>query len=39
MRRPNYPDLTIAKFKQATVFSPTVLDRIADHLRKLGLPE
>ena len=35
----SYPDLTIAKFKQAMVFSPTVLDRIADHLRKLGLPE
>jgi len=35
----SYPDLTISKFKQAMVFSPTVLDRMADNLRKLGLPE
>src|SRR4051794_14913267 len=35
----NYPDLTIAKFKQAMVFSPAVLDRMADNLRRLGLPE
>ena len=34
-----YPDLTISKFKQAMVFSPAVLDRMAEHLRKLGLPE
>jgi adenylate cyclase len=35
----NYPDLTVAKFKQAMVFSPAALDRMADNLRKLGLPE
>jgi adenylate cyclase len=34
-----YPDLTIAKYKQAMVFSPAVLDRMAEQLRKLGLPE
>jgi adenylate cyclase len=34
-----YPDLTIAKFKRAMVFSDTVLDRMAENLRKLGLPE
>jgi adenylate cyclase len=34
-----YPDLTIAKYKQAMVFSPAVLDRMAENLRKLGLPE
>lgn len=35
----NYPDLTIAKFRQAMVFSPSALDRMAENLRKLGLPE
>jgi adenylate cyclase len=35
----NYPDLTISKYKQAMVFSSAVLDRMADNLRKLGLPE
>jgi adenylate cyclase len=34
-----YPDLTIAKFKQAMVFYPAILDRMAENLRKLGLPE
>jgi adenylate cyclase len=34
-----YPDLTISKFKQAMVFSPAVLDRMAENLRKLGLPD
>jgi adenylate cyclase len=34
-----YPDLTISKFKQAMVFSPTVLNRMAENLRKLGLPD
>ncbi len=34
-----YPDLTIAKFKQAMVFSPPVRERMADNLRQLGLPE
>ena len=34
-----YPDLTVSKFKQAMVFSPTVLNRMADNLRKLGLPD
>lgn len=35
----SYPELTIAKFKQAMVFSPAALDRMAGNLRKLGLPE
>jgi adenylate cyclase len=35
----NYPELTVTKFKQAMVFSPAVLDRMADNLRRLGLPE
>jgi adenylate cyclase len=34
-----YPDLTVSKFKQAMVFSPTVLNRMAGNLRKLGLPD
>jgi len=35
----NYPELTVTKFKQAMVFSPAVLDRMADNLLRLGLPE
>ena len=35
----NYPDLTTSKFKQAMVFSGTTLDRMAENLRKLGLPD
>ncbi|HEX7566256.1 MAG TPA: adenylate/guanylate cyclase domain-containing protein [Bradyrhizobium sp.] len=35
----SYPDLTISKFKQAMVFAPAVLDRMAENLRKLGLPD
>jgi tetratricopeptide (TPR) repeat protein len=34
-----YPDLTGAKFKQAMVFSPAVLDRMVADLKKLGLPD
>ena len=34
-----YPDLTISKFRQAMVFPPAVLDRMAENLRKLGLPD
>ncbi|MEA2881424.1 MAG: adenylate cyclase [Bradyrhizobium sp.] len=34
-----YPDLTIAKFKQAMVCSPATLDVMGANLRKLGLPE
>jgi adenylate cyclase len=34
-----YPDLTISKFKQAMVFSPAVLNRMAENLRQLGLPD
>jgi adenylate cyclase len=34
-----YPDLTLSKFKQAMVFSPAVLDRMGENLRKLGLPD
>jgi adenylate cyclase len=35
----NYPDLTVAKFKQAMVFSAVPLNRMAENLRKLGLPD
>ena len=35
----SYPDLTVSKFKRAMVFSPAVLDRMAENLRKLGLPD
>jgi adenylate cyclase len=35
----SYPDLTIAKFKQAMVFSQVPLHRMAENLRKLGLPD
>ncbi len=35
----HYPDLTVTKFKQAMVFSPTTIDRMARHLQSLGLPQ
>ncbi len=34
-----YPDLTIQRYKQAMVFSPRTLERIAEQLRQLGIPE
>ena len=34
-----YPDLTVAKFKEALVFSPATLERMGANLRKAGLPE
>jgi adenylate cyclase len=34
-----YPDLTVSKFKQAMVFSSATMNRVADNLRKLGLPD
>jgi adenylate cyclase len=34
-----YPDLTVTKFKQAMVFSKPTLERMAQHLRSLGLAE
>jgi adenylate cyclase len=34
-----YPDLTVSKFKQAMVFSNATMDRVANNLRKLGLPD
>jgi adenylate cyclase len=34
-----YPDLTVSKFKQAMVFSNATMNRVADNLRKLGLPD
>jgi adenylate cyclase len=34
-----YPDLTVSKFKQAMVFSSATMVRVADNLRKLGLPD
>jgi adenylate cyclase len=35
----NYPYLTVAKFKQAMVFSTIPLNRMVENLRKLGLPD
>ena len=34
-----YPDLTVTKFKEAMVFTPATLERMAANLRKVGLPE
>jgi adenylate cyclase len=34
-----YPDMTVAKFKDAMVFSPPVLERIGGQLIELGIPE
>jgi adenylate cyclase len=34
-----YPDFTIRKFREAMVFTPRVLDRIAGQLRELGIAE
>jgi hypothetical protein len=31
--------MSIDKFREAMVFSPKVLDRICDQLRRLGIPE
>ena len=35
----NYPDYTVAKFRQAMVFSDASFARMADNLRRLGLPD
>jgi adenylate cyclase len=37
--RASYPNLTIAKFREAMVFSPRALDRMAEQMRALGIPE
>ncbi len=34
-----YPTFNIAKFREAMVFSPRALDRMAEQLRALGIPE
>ena len=34
-----YPNLTVSKLKQAMVFSAPFLDRMANNLRKLGMPD
>jgi len=34
-----YPGLTAAKFRNAMVFSPAVLDRMIGHLKDVGLPD
>jgi adenylate cyclase len=34
-----YPGYTVAKFKNAMVFSPAVLDRMAAQLKSIGLPD
>jgi adenylate cyclase len=35
----SYPGLTVSKFKQAMVFSVATVDRMAENLRRLGLPD
>ncbi len=35
----HYPGLTVAKFKQAMVFSGSTMERMAQHLQSLGLAE
>jgi adenylate cyclase len=35
----SYPDLTVAKLREAMVFSTATMNRMADNLRKLGLPD
>ena len=37
--REAYPGFSIRRFREAMVFSPRALDRIADQLRQLGVPE
>lgn len=34
-----YPDLTIAKYREAMVFTPRALERISEQLRALGVPD
>ncbi len=34
-----YPDITVARFRDAMVFSPAALDRMARQLVELGIPE
>jgi adenylate cyclase len=35
----SHPDITIRKFREAMVFSPDALDRMAAQMRALGIPE
>jgi adenylate cyclase len=37
--RAAYPDFSIAKFREAMVFTPRALDRMSEQLRALGVPE
>lgn len=37
--RAKYPDLTIAQYRKAMVFSAAALDKMVENLRKAGLPE
>jgi adenylate cyclase len=37
--RAAYPNFSIRKFREAMVFSPRALDRMAEQLRALGVPE
>jgi adenylate cyclase len=37
--RASYPNFSIRKFREAMVFSPRTLDRMADQMRALGIPE
>jgi len=34
-----YPGLTVAKYRQAMVFTPAILDRMAAQLKAIGLPD
>jgi adenylate cyclase len=35
----SYPDFTIAKFREAIVYSHDAVDRMAENLRRIGVPE
>jgi adenylate cyclase len=37
--RASYPNFSIRKFRDAMVFSPRTLDRMAEQIRALGIPE
>jgi adenylate cyclase len=37
--RASHPNFSIRKFREAMVFTPRELDRVAEQLRALGIPE
>ena len=34
-----YPDLTVSKYRKALIYSPSTLDRMAEHMKRVGLPD